>query len=275
MCTTCFGVRLQCRPDKDRFYVPPVAVKFVPSHIVCHIAAGFMPSSFVWISQLVLYCSLHCSCNRCLLLWNCKVFENCLDWNVTNVMQIECYKSRRNKTLIHNFEQYRLVTIFTFWIISFKLCPFLCHVLRKALSIQIQQCSCKFHHVLPTVGIENCLGWFPWTLKIMVLLKHVGNFHFALKSHTTTDSGPTDVSPRTSSLKIQVKFSFCAPWSYVAQWSTAPLIHNFDTRRKLVVNCTLATWPKLRISRCLLERRLAVSALDCTFRGKENICNFG
>ena len=165
MYTTCFGVRLQCRPDTGRFYVPPVAIKFVTSHIFCHIAAGFMPSSFVWISQLVLYCNLHCSCNRCILLWNCEVLENCLDWNVTNVMQIECYKSRRNKTLFHNFEHYRLVTIFTFWIISFKLCTFLCHVLWKALSKQIEQSSCKRHHVLPTVGIEKCLGWFPWKLQ--------------------------------------------------------------------------------------------------------------
>ena len=80
-------------------------------------------------------------------------------------METECYKSRRNKTLFHNFEHYRLVTIFTFSIISFKLCSFLCHVLCKALSKQIQQRSCKFHHVLPSVGIENCLGWFPWTLQ--------------------------------------------------------------------------------------------------------------
>jgi len=39
----------------------------------------------------------------------------------------------------------------------------------------------------------------------MVLLKLVGSVQFALNSHTITDTGPTDVSPRISGLNMQLK----------------------------------------------------------------------
>jgi len=40
-------MRLQSRLYKNLFYVPLVVVKFVPSHIICHFAAGFIPSTVV------------------------------------------------------------------------------------------------------------------------------------------------------------------------------------------------------------------------------------
>jgi hypothetical protein len=47
-----------------------------------------------------------------------------------------------------------------------------------------------------------------WNIKI--LLKHVGTFQFTLNPDTITDTGPTEVSARISSLNMYLT-SFCTP----------------------------------------------------------------
>ena len=106
---------------------------------------------------------------------------------------------------------------------------------------------------------------------IIILLKLVSTFQFALNPHTVTDSGHKEVSARMSSLNMHLTWSFCTTWRYVRQWGSATLIRNFETTWKQVVNCKLATWPQRHITRCRLKRGLGGSAPVCTFWRKENV----
>ena len=115
--------------------------------------------------------------------------------------------------------------------------------------------------------------WFDFHehCNIIILLKPVATFQFALNSYTVTDSGHKEVPTRMSSLNMHLTWSFCTPWRYVGQWGSATLIRNFDTTWKQVVNCTLATWPQRYINRCRFKKSLGGSAPVCTFWRKENV----
>ena len=130
-------------------------------------------------------------------------------------MQNEYQKIERNKILFQNLDNVVLYQVVIYWIIGFKPAHFMSVCCARHSVNRYSNAAINFTMSFCLFAFRRVWVEFHEHSNLMILLKPVCTFQFALNSDTVTDNGPKEVSAGISSLNIYLTLSFCKSCSCV------------------------------------------------------------